>query len=878
MEEKSLEQIQEEKKEKKQARIKKTKHFFKLFGFAWLGVLGVAVIAVFGTWVSGGFSTKPIAITSLTVEEGVVNNADTSCLYVSGNEVLIVGNNTYTTKIAYEPADANQLALTVKVKEGKNLLKSVPSVTAGQNFTLEFATDENGNPLCGKIEIQFTTANGLQSTSLKILVDNALTDDVLTLSGTNVTPTVEGGSEYLLAVAYSNNGAQSSFKLQSTSAAYAAKPGFVTFNDSVINNLGFKKSYIYSSDATSLALYGNIEDNYNGNSRAFSVLPVKASVKENLAVYTTKTFIMQNAFNDTWINNIVSNNLANFDYAGYNNFINTFINFINNTQESNSFFADKVNAETGLIELEQSDLLESLNYVFVAKKASFIISDIEIQEISVKGGTLAYNVFSGATYNTTTISVNPENAYDTNYFGIKLISKNNDETNNKILENKIKDVLIAPYVESALYDADAVVEVNGIEYPKYLQISSKNYEYNTDYLQVIKNISASQVSWQINTYKPNANLTSEKNLYFGIIVYGVNAYGEVYPTYALQPVQVNYTTSDVGFKQNRYTIALNETLANNSDISLKKVTITTNDLNKAVSFDNMEYKKLLWFIPATNENENILQKLKESDLYTIEANSEVNKKINLIDINENPIYHSTNNNEYYLVGEDESVELLGLNASVNSVKLYAMVMQTTMPNGQGEICYVEEPGEGNTIKRSYKVVSYTQAATEITVTKYLDKVYTYYRNSQGQFALCNGEENALNITTGGTAELYVTGMLLDESGTPVKYVKDETTGDDVKVNLTDDEINSIKIALNNYLSAFGNKVCWSVSDVNVLSNVETIPYENANYITLKLVANSAVDNVDLTVFTYSPENQQTSKPYVSGQKFISYIKVVAPSD
>lgn len=866
MEEKTLEEKELEKKEKAEKRKKKTKHFFTIFGFSLLGVFAVAVMAVLGAWIRGDFSTKPIAITSLVVEEGRLADGSTSGLLVSENEVLIMGDKSYTTKISYLPEDANQLSLTVKVKEGKNLLKSVPSVVAGRDFTLEFNTDEDGKPLGGKIELQFSNSTGLVTSTLKLLVDSALTDDMLTLSNINTISKNEDG-DFLVAVTQQNSGEEFNFQLSSTNSnAYVAKPGFVSFTNSFISGLNFKKSYLFTSNNDKLTFIGGMNDNYTDNVRSFGVLPIGAGKDVKLYAYTHKTFIMQNAFNDTWLSDIMSGNIDNVDITAFNSFVNTYLEYIDTTEESHTFFEDKLN-DAGAVELNKTQLRDSLKYIFVVKDVTFVISDVEIERINLTGGTKQYNVFSETTFNTNTISVNEDDADDESYFGINVISKDNNQTNNEILKSRHKDLLIAPYILSeSNYDSSKTVTINGVEYPKYLFVNEQVYEYNDEYLEVIKQNTNGQVTWTVKALSPNL---SETNLYLGIQLSYIAEGGEVEYVHALQHVKVNHIQGSINFYQQNYSIALNDKVANlpnstyNNEFTISlngKDKIGDSFMNKGLDFDSMEYKKLLWLIPADKNYSSYIEVLKEHELFSV-SNNVTDNTIRLIDLSGDAINHAGGENEYYIVGDGDSADIKALHALEGSVPLYAAVLQTTQANGQGEVCYVEEAAQGGGTIRSYKVVTYTDKPLNINITKYLDKIYAYYQGAEGM-TLCSGNENSLNIVKNTQGNLYISGMLLDSSGNP---------GD-----LSDLEINDIKIAYKNYLNAFGGKIKYSVDNVNAInSNTDTVEYAGENYITLSIHANEHIidGGFNLTVYTYDPVGSSTL-PYVAGVKHISLVKII----
>ena len=92
-----------------------------------VGAFGVGALI---TLVSGQFSPKKIYITSLSI------NGEREFVDISKND------KNYTLKVDYQPANANQLALTPKIITGSKLIEKIPSVTAGEEFTINFTKDD----------------------------------------------------------------------------------------------------------------------------------------------------------------------------------------------------------------------------------------------------------------------------------------------------------------------------------------------------------------------------------------------------------------------------------------------------------------------------------------------------------------------------------------------------------------------------------------------------------------------------------------------------------------------------------------------------------------------------------------------------------------
>ncbi len=861
----------EEKKAKEEKKLKqkaKQKRFGKIVGFSLLGIFGVAVLAVLVTWITGGFSTKPIYITALTIEEGTASDNSTDGIFVQGNEVLIVGDKNYTTHISYEPEDSNQTILKVEIKEGRDVLNNSPkTVVAGRPFTLEFAKDEEGRPIGGKVELVFTDSSGLVKQTLKLLVDSPLKE--LTLSGNDLNKI---GNKYALSVT-KLNGTKSSLNLSAeNSNEYYCQAGFVEFSNSFINNLSFKKTYYYTSNSQQLKL-DSVLNNTTSANKTFEFYPLASGNDVSFTTFTHKTFIMQNAFKDEWIETIMNGNIADYDFSEFNAFINTYYSYIATNEEAELFFADNTNPDTGLIEFANDDLdtlKQSLNYIFVINKAEFIISDIVLSKINTEKINFEANIFDIKNFDVNTISVDEQGEND-NYFGLSLQSETNSTEDNEILKSRMKDVLIAPYVNTDIdygllgdNEKNKTVNTNGFEYFKYLYVNNITYVYDDTCIKVNKSLSNNQTLWSFEALRP---VTS--NVVLISYLQTILNNGDIEYTYA-QPmgVRITYTQSSIAFDNTSYKIALNHDLTNadRNNIILNSVDINFNDLNKGELFSQMEYKRVLWFVPALAGIENIISPLEEHELYSTYDNAgvlEIQRKIVLCDMEGERIKYN-DANEFYLIGEGNSLTISPKYASNNNIPLFAMVMQTSLSEGLGDvvsksIASVDNP---NVFENAYCVVTYTNTPAQISVTKYLDTLYVYVKQS-GTFMLANSADANITFAPGESGEFYISSIPLNENGTPVTENANET-----QANL---------IALNNYLTNFG-KACVSITEqdyrLNEVFQAQSSELKSGeNYITYSFTINTQQADGSFNLNVQLFEAGTSEKPYVADTSARVTVKI-----
>ncbi len=858
----------EEKKAKEEKKLiakKRNKKFFKIFGFSSLGVAGLAVVAVLVTWITGGFSNKPVYITGLSVEASDQTSVSDSTL-VFGNEVLIMGDKTYTTTITFSPQEANQLTLDVVIDEGADILKNPPAtVTAGKPFTLAFATDAGGNPKSGKVSLTFKNDTKLAQTTLKLYVDSPLKQ--LNLNVNDLTANAQG--DYPLTVT-TLNGTKNSITLSANNnSAYYSPTGFVNYNNAFLQGLNYKKTYIFSSDNTSLKIDENSVDNNSNVTRKWQFLPIGASEgSTQIDTFTHKTFIMQNAFKDEWINAIMSGDLSSFDLAGYNAYINTFINYIATNQEANDFFNAHINAESGLIELpsEVETLKESLTYVFVTNNANFVVSDVKLETIKIEnlGQSFERRIFSEQIFDVSTITTNSDSEWDDTHLGVTLKAEESTTEKEEILVSRLKDLYIAPYVKinseeyiNAHNIGDTNTLING--YKKYLALPENSptayYKLENSYLQVNKYSENDQTIWKFNALKP---ISLNDQIY--LIAY-LDSYYDGEETWAYSnpvSVVVDYTNTSLSFINQSYQIALNDELLNNGEEGnltweYKSEQVDIANLNKH-NYENMEYKKLLWFIPAVDGYENIITPIADHPIYTKTGEGEdekINYKVKLATIEGTEFIEYDTADEFYLVGEGESFTLTPQYAiaSDSFIPLFAMIMQTTKAEGEGDI--VKKTINNNEIANV--VVTYTNTPAQVQVTKFLDNIYVYTMDGENFVELSRtGAENSNKayIGIGESREFYISSIELDSKGNPLeKYSKQE-----IDTNL---------IALDNYLKAYSTssegRIKWvSNANLNNTLNKESAEIKTGtNYITFTLTLSdnpSLEDSFDITLHIGEEKN------------------------
>jgi hypothetical protein len=133
----------------------------KGFGLFLLVIVAVVGAGAAGAWMTGRFDPEKIYIQTLTIN-GVKE-------YVTITE----NDTSYTTKVDYAPAEANQLTLTAKIVTGGSLIEPLGNVVAGQPLELKFIKDENGNVLLD--------LNSLTPEDFEVIEKNGITTATLVI-------------------------------------------------------------------------------------------------------------------------------------------------------------------------------------------------------------------------------------------------------------------------------------------------------------------------------------------------------------------------------------------------------------------------------------------------------------------------------------------------------------------------------------------------------------------------------------------------------------------------------------------------------------------------------------------------------------------------
>lgn len=493
------------------------KKIMKLVGWFLLTIVAVIVIGVFGTWVSGKFNPKKIYIQSLSI------NGVKEYVTISDND------KSFKTTVSFLPAEANQLVLTSKVITGSDLIESMPTVKAGEEFEIVFAKDSNGITKGGEIEIKFIDSSQSAITTLKVLIDVSLNSSYIDVSTngveieedsdkelkTNVLTSVQEESAHVIKIEATHDAMLNSYNGNWTDTA----------NNSVAILNRLKKMILYY-DETDASIRGfgqngklKIEE-VMGDEKYYSIKflsPLTTIEPFKLDVYIYKTYYMETLFSEPNIIDIlevlddekkIAPTSDNLNYVQINKFINDYV-YNNSSVAVKNNFAKFYNKDTGLIELGfpgsqekpaqfKQALQNILDYVLVGKRIMITVDNIEVSEIVISKSdpTVKLNVLNTLNYGINEINSNANESY----LGVNLISAENADV--EVLKNNLKklDIFLCERT------TDAITTANVYDYFKFDAYTYRKIENNkNEYFELTKSYKDGMAQWNLKTLSPTPN-------------------------------------------------------------------------------------------------------------------------------------------------------------------------------------------------------------------------------------------------------------------------------------------------------------------------------------------------------------------------------------
>lgn len=482
---------------------------FILWGL--LVIVGIGGVGVLATAISGGFNPEKIYINSLTIN-GVKEYAT-----ISHND------ESYTGRVDFLPADANQLTLTAKVMTGSDVIEEMPTVTAGQNFTLKFKK-EDGVVKGGELEIKFVDSSNNAFATLKVLVDVKLTSDHVKVesNGASIGNNVAQYSGTLSTRVSLATTQANTIKITTDNANMLnSYKGSWSESDanSIMTASRMKKMFYFNTDTVAVRIT-DLEIKNEGNSRyyLFSYLSNSTtSVNEPalLSVYIYRTFYLEEILPEQLAKNIVeaitktryNDSLLNYDQI--NAFVNTYM-YGSCSAKQKEALDELIDLKTGLVafgvnqatDRTEKGLKAILDYAFMHFDVEINVRNIVVKTITVPAES-NYMVLQDTSYDVTSLRES----------GVTL-NIDSETIDESVLTNNLRKVDIIPVKKITLADDQTIDsyfekdEGESIRGKDYYLIDSAYYEPlapDNDYITVTKSMEDGVASWKLNTVLNSAS-------------------------------------------------------------------------------------------------------------------------------------------------------------------------------------------------------------------------------------------------------------------------------------------------------------------------------------------------------------------------------------
>lgn len=355
------------------------------------GAIGIYALA-------GGFKEKVVDITKLYFASDSDDSGESTDKSSSHADYTM---DDFPMTISYEPSNATNKTLTVRVIEGEDAVTIPSTVTAGEKFVVKLNKDEDGNNIGGTVRIRFTGANQLVSCEQQLMIDTALTDDALRFESSKLVPynssDLNEPIKYLTASSTDPQVIQLTSLLNNSISISRESE----LDSSLSNYAGVKTLYpVETIDPNNMLSAPKMSANKKGYYYLFTPSVTGSEVK--ISVKMHRTFAIEQEYiagNFDLLYNRADNYKNN--QAGYNtkliefnNFLTKYIKYFSISDSANKFFND--NITNGVVnflpENTQSVITTALNYVFATAKITITVSDVSLDSIEINDNKVEYKI------------------------------------------------------------------------------------------------------------------------------------------------------------------------------------------------------------------------------------------------------------------------------------------------------------------------------------------------------------------------------------------------------------------------------------------------------------------------------------------------------
>lgn len=578
-----------------------------------LGIVLACFVVIFGAGVGifalkGGFKEVKVDIMKLYFDADIENTDNT--IYDTSEtktKQTIYTLSDVTSQIKFEPLDATNKDLSIKITGVTGILENQEElekgIEAGKDFQLKIRKDSQGNNYGGVVNITAKSPNGLAQVTITLVVDVPIPDNSIYFSGDANNRVTTSGRAFTLAknnkssYIYLKSDLYNAFYLPVSKNNFATVTGNLKSTKISYEYYGLDNKPLSGSDFRHEYEFGELEivegyDKTTHTTAYYYKIPVtpKESGTIKFTAKTHRSYTIQKEFEENGFDNLESV-LANSSLGGnfatqaaamrknFTNFINKYIDYFNDTEESSNFFRGCINSE-GKIELTVSQAISALDYVFVTCTANVDVSAVNLNQIKSTSSAKTYNVFDTVDFSKKDgINIDDRTAktvYDEFELGITLNGEDGEEIEGTPdEENTLFDTLemgayiyfansetedgegeegVETFATDATSDYSEVIPVYGFDgnlpitpyITETLSLNEKELYQDGDgnyitigylykiksamtsnkYMEINSSIVDGEVCWSVGFNVPLTEVVGEENidkaLYFRFYVYGAN--------------------------------------------------------------------------------------------------------------------------------------------------------------------------------------------------------------------------------------------------------------------------------------------------------------------------------------------------------------------
>ena len=429
----------------------------KILGIV-LGCFVVVIGASVGIFaLKGGFTKEKIDIVDLILNKAEDTEDTSYDINDSNTKLTIYTMADVTTSVSFAPLEATEKDLLVTVTGIDGVLANKEElstgITAGEDFKIKIRKDSLGNNHGGVVKLTIKSPNGLARVEIVVIVDVPIPSNTIYFSGDNNNRITTTGKAFTLAKNTNNSYVYLKSELYNAFSLNVSGDNLTTATG---NLKEIEISYVYTSLDKSWSdehtyLASELEiikgvDSLTHTTSYYYKIPIIPQ-KSGTIVFTAKThrsYGIQKEFEESGFNDMeaVFNRAkiagaleenkvkANALRDKFSSFVNKYIAYFDDTEESKYFFLQHVDKDGKIAFTEYDSALKALKYVYVSCTAEVDVTAVNLDKITSSSGATSFNVFESVDFSKNSFEVNGANTIDVvDKFGLAIRLKGeNGET------------------------------------------------------------------------------------------------------------------------------------------------------------------------------------------------------------------------------------------------------------------------------------------------------------------------------------------------------------------------------------------------------------------------------------------------------------------